>query len=485
MNSFESSKSVLIIGTQTPHYRTFYESSAQLQFNVQHVFTMEEARQKIETTRFDAIVLDAELAHDAASEYITAFHSSRYLPEILVIQDSPKAEEASTCVQAGAWGVVRYSSSAKKIQRILRQIFQYQTERQRRFPRQELNHPNIIGSSPALKRCFHKMAVAAQGDLNVLITGETGTGKELIASTIHDNSPRRHKPFVVVDCTALPENLVENMLFGHEKGAYTGADDNREGLLREVHGGTLFLDEIGELPLEIQTKFLRILQQKTFRPIGSKTERQSDFRLVAATNQNLEHLVQKKQFREDLLFRLKSMTIVAPPLRDRVDDIEPLTVFHVQKLCAHYNLPSKHFSSDFFDFLSTYDWPGNVRELNQAMERAVLNSNHNPMIYPRDLPDDIRAKIIHASTGTSDSIFPPRYNTESVFGFLSAESLPPLCDVRTEGVRQIECSYFRELLRRHHTDIQKAIQTSGLSRSRFYTLLKKHRLSTSNEANFR
>lgn len=478
MPSHDLAKRILIVGKHTQEYGYFVRLADLLNVEVHQTQSLREVQQLVEATAFDVIIFDTELLPSGAHEQITSIHSSAFYPEVLILQNQINSEEAALCVQAGAWGAIQYGASINMVKRTLLQIFQYQAERHRRFPENDLSHPGIIGSSPVLKRCFSKMMLASKGDVNVLVTGETGTGKELIATAIHDNSSRSGHPFVVVDCAALPENLVENLLFGHEKGAYTGAEHNREGLIEQAHGGTLFLDEIGELPLTVQTTFLRVLQQRMYRPIGGKQERKSDFRLIAATNKDLEDLVKEKRFREDLLFRLKSLVIIAPPLRDRVEDLEPLAVFQTERLCEQYGLKSKKFSSDFFDYISSYHWPGNVRELNQALERAVLNSNNNSVIYPRDLPDDIRAKIVRGVIAASDEGYPVPEQKDSLFHFVTMEKMPPLAQVRAASVKAVEYAYLAELLNRYRTNIADAIEVSGLSRSRFYTLLKTHKLST-------
>jgi len=196
-----------------------------------------------------------------------------------------------------------------------------------------------------LEACLDLVAQIANSRVNVLITGETGTGKENFAKAIHKNSSRAGKNFVVVDCTALPETLVESMLFGHEKGAFTGAEKARVGLIKEADGGTLFLDEVGELPLIVQKDFLRVLQENRFRPLGSNKEIESDFRLVSATNRDLERMVESGQFRKDLFFRLQSVIIELPPLRNRPRDIKDLAIHYVVKLCERYGMETKGFST--------------------------------------------------------------------------------------------------------------------------------------------
>jgi two-component system NtrC family response regulator len=334
-----------------------------------------------------------------------------------------------------------------------------------------LNRAEIIGNSPALNECLDLLAHAASGDINVLITGETGTGKELFASAIHDNSARAKESFVVVDCAALPKTLVESVLFGHEKGAYTGADSTKDGLIRQADGGTLFLDEVGELPLEIQKKFLRVLQEKSFRPVGSKYEKKSDFRLIAATNRDLTELVRKRVFREDLLFRLRALTIVLPPLKQRVEDIKPLALHYISRLCERYRIETKGFSPDFFEVLSSHKWPGNVRELNQALERALTSAGPHPMLFPKDLPAELRVQVVRNTIGVDAASLSGSIADGKID---SNEPLPKLQDARAAAIADVEQRYLKALLTQTSGDIKEACRVSGLSRSRLYTLLKNH-----------
>jgi two-component system NtrC family response regulator len=210
---------------------------------------------------------------------------------------------------------------------------QYQEEKKAGKTKVALKREGIIGNSLQMKGCFDLLAKAANSITNVLITGETGTGKELFASAIHENSSRANNNFVVVDCTVLPETLVESMLFGYKKGAFTGADRANEGLIIQADGGTLFLDEVGELPLNVQKAFLRVIDEHSFRPLSCKREIKSDFRLVSATNRNLEEMVRRGKFRKDLLFRIRSLVIEPPPLREHTEDIKELAMHYTAKLC--------------------------------------------------------------------------------------------------------------------------------------------------------
>jgi len=231
---------------------------------------------------------------------------------------------------------------------------------------------HIVGSSDALQQVLDQVRTVAPTDCTVLIEGETGTGKELIAHAIHMQSPRKDRPFVKLNCAAIPSELLESELFGHDKGAFTGAIAHRAGRFEAADGGTLFLDEIGDMPLELQAKLLRVLQEHEFERVGSTYTRRVDVRIVAATNQDLAALVDEKQFRMDLYYRLNVFPVAVPPLRERREDIPILTAHFVQKYAARTSKRILRIPEDRMDALKHYPWPGNIRELQNVIERAVI-----------------------------------------------------------------------------------------------------------------
>jgi len=237
------------------------------------------------------------------------------------------------------------------------------------------NHENIVGKSDAINYVFYKVEQIAGTDTNVLILGETGTGKELAARAIHGTSPRKSRALIKMNCAALPSHLIESELFGHEKGAFTGAQSRRLGRFEIANNATLFLDEIGELPLELQPKLLRVIDDGEFERLGSSETRKVDVRIIAATNRNLEEEVNKGDFREDLWYRLNVFPITMPPLRDRIDDIPLLVNFYVDRISKRLGKVIEKIPSNVMDPLRQYHWPGNVRELENVLERAVINSS--------------------------------------------------------------------------------------------------------------
>ena len=239
----------------------------------------------------------------------------------------------------------------------------------------EYNHENIIGQSDELKYTLYKVEQIAPTDTPVIVLGETGTGKELIVRAIHGSSPRKDRPLLKVNCATLPLNLIESELFGHEKGAFTGAFDRRLGRFEVADGATLFLDEIGELPLELQSKLLRVIQDGEFERLGSSRTIKVDVRILAATNRNLEEEVRNGRFRKDLWYRLNIFPITVPPLREHLEDIPQLVEYYVDKISRRLGKSIESIPTNVMNTLQNYHWPGNVRELENVIERAVINSS--------------------------------------------------------------------------------------------------------------
>jgi two-component system NtrC family response regulator len=273
-----------------------------------------------------------------------------------------------------------------------------------------------------------------------------------------------------VDCTALPDTLVESILFGHEKGTFTGADKARDGLIKQAHGGTLFLDEVGELPLPLQKSFLRVLQEHRFRPLGSAGEVISDFRLISATNRNLAEMAEKGLFREDLLFRTRTLTIDLPPLRGRQEDIRELLIHYTTRICEQHGINIKGFSPDFLDALLAYDWPGNVRELISALEKAIAEASQEPTLFPKHLPVNIRISLKKAEINRSG-------NTPDMRDPIPGRALPTLKQFREDALSEIERQYLENLMAVTGRNMKEACRISGLSRPRLYALLKRFSLT--------
>ena len=288
--------------------------------------------------------------------------------------------------QGGVWDYLVKPSPIKQTRLTLQRAIEYRAEKTAKCGLVALNTEGVVGQSPAMHKCFDIVAMAAESNFSVLITGETGTGKELFARTIHKNSERQTKGFIVVDCAAIPENLMESILFGHKKGAFTSASQDSSGLVKQADGGTLFLDEVGELLPSAQKVFLRVLQEKKFRPVGGRQEVHSDFRLIAATNRDLSKMVEEGRFREDLYYRLKSIVLRLPPLRERPQDIKALTMFYLDYLSERAQISNKGVDADFLETISGYHWPGNVRELFHCLEQAFVSARDEMTLFSMHLP---------------------------------------------------------------------------------------------------
>jgi len=276
---------------------------------------------------------------------------------------------------------------------VAKALHHHQLEQENIYLKERLNDrfdfSNIIGHSPAMKKLFETMALVAPSEATVIIVGESGTGKELIANAIHQNSPRKDFPFIKVNCAALPETLLESELFGHEKGAFTGAIARKQGRFQLAHNSSIFLDEIAEMAPATQAKILRVLQEREFEPVGGTQTIKVDTRVIVATNKNLEKEIQEGRFREDLYYRLNVITVEVPPLRRRREDIPLLADFFLKHYAEKNRRLIKGFTPRATDLLMRYDWPGNVRELENIIERAVIMAR-GEMITPLEFPFDLQ-----------------------------------------------------------------------------------------------
>ncbi|MGE4292416.1 MAG: sigma-54-dependent transcriptional regulator [Desulfovibrio sp.] len=477
---------ILIIDDDHEVCGTIESLGTRLGHECESAHTLEKGMGMLRRGGFDVVFLDIRLPDGNGLDHLPEVKAMPGNPEVIILTGRGDADGAELAIQGGVWDYLLKPSPVKEITLTLSRALKYRDEKRNRSNLVALNLENVVGRSQAMRSCFDLVAQACQSDSNVLITGETGTGKELFARTIHENSARPDGEFVVVDCASLTENLVESTLFGHKKGAFTGADRDRIGLVKLADRGTLFLDEVGEMPLSLQKSFLRVLQERRFRPVGEAREVHSDFRLISATNRELQHLVDEQRFRSDLYFRLKTVQIRLPPLRERREDIKPLAMHFVDQLCERYDAPIKGFGSEFFSVLETYDWPGNVRELGNVLERAFIAAGAERTIYAMHLPQELRIKVAkvqideRARRPGAQAEAEARDRAEALAaapflpGALMEGEMPSLKDFKD----QIERQYIETLVERCDGDIKTILDTSGLSRSHFYALLKKHDLKT-------
>ena len=435
--------------------------------------SLADALRMISAGSYDIVFCDVRMPDGSGLDLLPKIQALNPAPEVIIITGFGDPDGAELAIKQGAWDYIEKPLSLKSAMLSIERTLQYREKRGAAAKPVALKMEGIVGSSSKLAACLDLLAQAAASDANVLITGETGTGKELFAWAVHRNSARAGRNFVVVDCAALPETLVESTLFGHLRGAFTGAEKPRDGLVKQADGGTLFLDEIGELSLSIQKAFLRVLQERRFRPVGGGQEVASDFRLIAATNRRLEDMVAAGSFREDLLFRIRTLVLELPPLRQLKEGLRDLVLHYVVRLCEQYGVPMKSFSPDFHDILMAYDWPGNVRELIQALEKAIVSARDEPVLFPKHLPEHIRIRLARASISQKKTPGPPPGEAP----IDETEAPVSMKDFREARLARLESEYLASLMRRTGGKVGEACRISGLSRSRLYTLLKKYRLS--------
>jgi two-component system NtrC family response regulator len=427
---------------------------------------------------YDVVFLDVQMPDGNGLDILSDIRATPSCPEVIIMTGFGNADGAEIAIKSGAWDYIQKSDSLQKIILPLQRVLQYRESlRNGRRTARALKLTGIVGNSAPMLATYDWVAQVSATEGNVLLTGETGTGKELFARAIHDNSSRCDSNFVVVDCAALPETLVESILFGHEKGAFTGADHPRQGLVAQAHGGTLFLDEIGELPLNVQKIFLRVLQERRYRPVGGKQECTSDFRLIAATNRDLELLVENGGFRKDLMFRLRALNITLPPLRKHTEDIKALVSQHIGRICERLKIGIKGTSPDFLELLTRYAWPGNVRELINTLEWAISSAGDEDMLFSRHLPDYIRIQAAQASLADEVPSGPERKVKAADIALL-----PSFKTYRKAAAERVEKEYLEKLTSATRGDVQAACRISRLSRSRYYQLIKLHQVSTLQQA---
>lgn len=436
--------------------------------------TLAQGLQIVRDTPLDLVFLDVRLPDGNGLDALGLIRSQPHPPEVIVLTGQGDPEGAELAIQGGVWDYLVKPSPIRQIKDTVRRALAYRAEKEAHTDI-DLDLQGVIGNSAAMRQCYEHIAQASRSDSTVLVTGETGTGKELLARTIHRNSLRAARSFVVVDCAALTESLLESILFGHVKGAFTGAAMDRQGLVKMADQGTLFLDEIGELPLSAQKTFLRVLQERCFRPVGSHQELESDFRLICATNRDLSAMVQAGEFRQDLYYRINTIHITLPPLREREDDIPVLAAHHLDRLCRQRNIAPKKMDSEFLAVLRAYEWPGNVRELFNTIEQAFVLSGSEKVVYCQHLPQAVRIRVTktllcreqEAEASAAQNLADPCIQVHGPDG-----PLPSLKEYRA----QMERMYVHRLLQVYGKDISAMLAVSGLSRSHFYAMLKKHGL---------
>jgi len=419
-------------------------------YDVATALSGEEAIARGMDTLFDIVITDVRMGDKDGMEVLRSFKKGAPETTVIMITAFGSIETAIEAIRQGAFDYISKPFKLDEIKfTIRRALEQRRLVQENRFYRQELldkyQFKNVIGRTPQMFEVYKTIAKVADTKSTVLLYGERGTGKELIARSIHYNSHRNERPFIPVDCASLTETLIESELFGHVRGAFTGAVSTKRGLFEEADGGTVFLDEISNLSLAVQTKLLRFLQEHEIKRVGGTESIKVDVRVIAATNQLLEPLVKNGRFREDLFDRLNVVSIALPSLRERKEDIPLLATHFLQRFSEENHKNISHISPEALEILTRYSWPGNVRELEHTIERAVILSIH-PIILPEDLP----GKIFEEVKGTALMLLGK-----------------PL------SLKEVERQYVLKVLEEVKGNKKKASEILGIDRTTLYRLLGK------------
>jgi len=466
---------ILLIDNDSMFRETLRDSLTSMGCEFKAVETLENGMHEMLQEDYDLVLLDVTLSNGDGLKMISNIQSVRSFPQVIGITSKGDPNHAEDAIKNGAWDYVEKSISPAAMEALVKRALRHRAKKLQLAPKRALDRASIIGNSPRLHHSLEILAQATASTMNVLITGETGTGKELFAKAIHDNGLNAENKFVVVDCTNIPPMLAESLLFGHVRGSFTGAFESKMGLIKQAHQGTLFLDEIGDLPLSVQRSLLRVLQGRKFRPLGSKHEQVSNFRLIAATNGDMKVMVQAGRFRKDLYHRLSALNITLPPLRERMDDLGPLADYYIAKICAERGAPAKQVSDEFSRALAAYDWPGNIRELINILSSSIANAVDDSTLYPQHLPVNFR---VHLARINFKADRPSPYEVipqPDIKEDLSEHKVfPSFKETRETTIRRMELCYLDELVNLCKGDMSKACQLSGLSRARLYELFRRH-----------
>lgn len=406
-----------------------------------------EALERISQEEFDLIFLDIQMPQMSGIQVLKKVKDHLKIP-IITITAFGTIEKAVEAIKEGAFDFITKPFSPDHLELVIKKALETKAlKEQNLYLQGEVNAPylNIVGKSPKLKDTIDIAQKVAASPSTVLLLGESGTGKEILARSIHRWSDRLNKPFIAINCVALRDELLESELFGHEKGAFTGAHQMRQGKLEIADGGTLFLDEIGDLKHDLQVKLLRFLQEREFERVGGNNQIHVDVRVVAATNRDLRKAVQEGKFREDLFFRLNVIAISLPPLRERREDIPLLADFFLSRYCQVMKRPKLKISNKAVDHLTSYNWPGNVRELGNIIERAVVLARGDEII-PEDLP------LQPTNSSHEEDHFEKSYH---------------------DTVRSYQRNLIRQILQKSGGNQAKAAEILGLQRTYLARLIKK------------
>ncbi|HPX62451.1 MAG TPA: sigma-54 dependent transcriptional regulator [Deltaproteobacteria bacterium] len=427
----------------------------------------------IQENNYDLAILDIKMPQINGLDLLDRIRETRNDLLVVIMTAEASMKNAVEAMKRGAYDYITKPFDLDVIDAIVEKVGRArELASQVSVLKQELKEryrveKSIIGNSPAMQNVYKTIGKVADSDVTILIQGESGTGKEMVARAVHFNSSRLAKPFVAINCAAIPRDLLESELFGSEKGAYTGSSERKQGKFEQANQGTIFLDEIGDMPLDLQAKILRVLQEHEVTRIGGAQNIQVDVRVVAATNQDLLERVRNREFREDLYYRLNVVPINLVPLRERREDVPDLARYFLEQTCKELGIPPKRLMKETMDLLMSHSWPGNVRELENTIKRAVILSN-DPLLTPADF-DSMAAAPCGQTVSAPDASLEAIVDAKLRASFSGIELLEK-GDVHAMVLEQVERPLIRFIMERTRGNQVKAADILGINRN---TLRKK------------
>jgi len=411
-----------------------------------------EAKEFLKGAPYDLVFTDLRLPDAFGIDLLTAIKTDTPNTQVIVMTAHGSLDIAIDAIKHGAFYYIEKPFTPAQVTALIERALEFEAiKRENRSLKTALGDGDdfkIIGRDPKMRQIHAVIRTAAPSDASVLIEGESGTGKELIAAAFHFQSSRAELPFMRINCAAIPQELIESELFGYRKGAFTGADRDKHGLIEATAGGTLLLDEIAEMPIHLQTKLLRVLQERKLRRLGDDKEISVDFRLVSSTNRDTAQMIQEGTLRKDLYFRISTIKVKSPPLRERLDDVPLLANRFLEHYTEKYKKPIREVSTQAFALLMRYEWPGNVRELESVIEHAVLFATEDKLM-PEDLPEQLQA----GHTGEFRCVIPPYFTMEEIEREAIAQTLE-----RTGG----NVKRTAEILNYHRPRLYRKMKAFGL-----------------------
>jgi DNA-binding NtrC family response regulator len=426
---------------------------SQLGHHVDSAKSIHEATELLKGSPYDLIFMDLRLPDGSGIDLLTHVKSDTPYTEVVVMTAHGSLDITIEAIKRGAFYYLEKPFTPHQVTTLIERALQFEAiKRENRSLKNAVVHDSddfgIIGRHPKMRQIHAIIRTAAPSDASVLIEGESGTGKELIAVAFHFQSPRAEFPFTRINCAAIPQDLMESELFGYRKGAFTGADRDKRGLIEATAGGTLLLDEIAEMPLHLQTKLLRVLQERKLRRLGDENEISVDFRLVSSTNRDTAQMIKEGLLRKDLYFRISTIKVKAPPLRERLDDVPLLANRFLEQYAEKYKRRIREISTGAFSLLMSYSWPGNVRELESVIEHAVLFATEDKLT-PESLPEELHGP----QNGEYRCVIPPYMTMDDIEREAIAQTLE-----RTGG----NVKKTAEILNYHRPRLYRKMKTFGL-----------------------